>query len=148
MDSEGKILWSATVLVPTLMKNEKNYVDVVVLVRNVWIKIRKITGHPMALKKENINNNLEVVLEAVEVIGVVAKILIRIATVRNQSKTIMRIMIVKKIKDIPETDKKIKDLPEMDKKIKDIPDMTVKKSKLHPHHPLAIGLMSSQMPPT
>ena len=38
------------------MKNEKNYVDVVVLVRNVWIKIRKITGHPMALKKENINN--------------------------------------------------------------------------------------------
>jgi hypothetical protein len=42
------------------MKNEKNYVDVVVLVRNVWIKIRKITGHPMVLKKENINNNLEV----------------------------------------------------------------------------------------
>ena len=96
------------------MKNEKNYVDVVVLVRNVWIKIRKITGHPMALKKENINNNLEVVLEAVEAIGVVAKILIRIATVRNKPNTIMRIM---------------------------------KKSKRHPHHPLAIGLMSSQMPP-
>ena len=96
------------------MKNEKNYVDVVVLVRNVWIKIRKITGHPMALKKENINNNLEVGLEAVEAIEVVAKILIRIATVRNQPNTNMRIM---------------------------------KKSKRHPHHPLEIGLMSSQMPP-
>ena len=79
-----------------------------------------------------------------EAIEVVAKILIRIATVRNQTKMIMRIMTVK---DIPETDKKIKDLPEMEKKIKDIPDMIVKKSKLHPHHPLAIGLMSSQMPP-
>ena len=96
------------------MKNEKNYVDVVVLVRNVWIKIRKITDHLMALKKENINNNLEVGLEAVEAIEVVAKILIRIATVRNQPNTNMRIM---------------------------------KKSKRHPHRPLAIGLMSSQMPP-
>ena len=120
------------------MKNEKNYVDVVVLVRNVWIKIRKITSHPMALKKEIINSNLEVGLEAVEAIGVVAKILIRIATVRNQPKTIMRIMIVKKIKDIPETDEKIIDIPEM---------TVIKKSKRHPHHPLAIGLMSSQMPP-
>ena len=120
------------------MKNEKNYVDVVVLVRNVWIKIRKITGHPMALKKENINNNLEVVLEAVEVIGVVAKILIRIATARNQPRTIMRIMTVKKIKDIPEMDEKIIDIPEM---------TVIKKLKRHPHHPLEIGLMSSQMPP-
>ena len=92
----------------------------------------------MALKKENINNNLEVGLEAVEAIEVVAKILIRIATVRNQSKTIVRIMIVKKIKDIPETDEKIIDIPEM---------TVIKKSKRHPHHQLAIGLMSSQMPP-
>ena len=64
----------------------------------------------MALKKEIINNNLEVGLEAVEAIEVGAKILIRIATVRNQTKTIMRIMTVKKIKEIPETDKKIKDI--------------------------------------
>ena len=92
----------------------------------------------MALKKENINNNLEVVLEAVEVIGVVAKILIRIATARNQSRMIMRIMTVKKIKDIPEMDEKIIDIPEM---------TVIKKLKRHPHHPLEIGLMSSQMPP-
>ena len=59
--------------------------------------------------------------------------------VRNLPKTvIMRIMIVKKIKDTPETDEKIIDIPEM---------TVIKKSKRHPHHPLAIGLMSSQMPP-